>query len=596
WKTKPSLLPVYPYDGESGPGYPNAAWLEQQKAAWRPVLQRVKSRNALLVLAAGNNSNPTVRMVDAKWSGGPQALADEFPDNVIVVAAVGDPSNHGYFGDWADQWNALSPSSSVGELIDVAAPGGKILSLKPYQAAGDDRVEYMSGTSMAAPFVTGLASLVWSLRPEMTPAQVKERIVLGARRGGPQVYRRLDPAKPEPVQAFPFHVINAGATLRIIDRPAGCTDADGDGYGTREPSGGVGLSCAHAEPDCNDSDAKVYPGAPEICDGKDNDCNGHMDEENVCRGVLAAAPVSGVVPGRFSTSGGEFSVSVSPLDPHGDLIRQGLTTSSFSFRDITVELLASPGQQVATGRATVTGVYVEPGGAAGEPLAVALLFDSSGSMSDSDPQYRRVDAARVLLRQLGPDDQAALLDFGALEGQTPVTRVLSPLTADRQAWEQGLAQVTSVDGTPLYQAVAEALGYLSAQGAGRRVLVVLSDGQSTEDDPDGLRQQAASLASQRQIFVYAVGLGAELDFSGLEALASGTGGTFAFAEDAQVLAGLYEALGVATTAGRVLVHGQGTFTPPLSQPGRHLVHGVLRTSVGSGRVDTPFDFTVLMVQ
>jgi hypothetical protein len=37
-------------------------------------------------------------------------------------------------------------------------------------------------------------------------------------------------------------------------------DADGDGY---SPNGG----------DCNDSNNTIYPGAPEICDGMDNDCN-----------------------------------------------------------------------------------------------------------------------------------------------------------------------------------------------------------------------------------------------------------------------------------------------------------------------------------
>ncbi|MBS3156112.1 putative metal-binding motif-containing protein [Candidatus Woesearchaeota archaeon] len=34
--------------------------------------------------------------------------------------------------------------------------------------------------------------------------------------------------------------------------------------------------------DCNDNDNKVNPGAAELCDGKDNNCNRESDERGVC--------------------------------------------------------------------------------------------------------------------------------------------------------------------------------------------------------------------------------------------------------------------------------------------------------------------------
>lgn len=43
-------------------------------------------------------------------------------------------------------------------------------------------------------------------------------------------------------------------------------DNDGDGF--------------TADVDCDDNDASVYPGAPEICDGKDNSCNDLVDDED----------------------------------------------------------------------------------------------------------------------------------------------------------------------------------------------------------------------------------------------------------------------------------------------------------------------------
>jgi len=57
----------------------------------------------------------------------------------------------------------------------------------------------------------------------------------------------------------------------------GLVDADGDNYGAK-PLG----------TDCDDTDPNTYPGAPELCDSKDNNCNGTITDEGSpekCNGI-----------------------------------------------------------------------------------------------------------------------------------------------------------------------------------------------------------------------------------------------------------------------------------------------------------------------
>lgn len=91
----------------------------------------------------------------------------EIVDRIIIVAAAKFTGFNTY--EQAD-------FSNGGSQVSICAPGYDIYSTY-YKGDGKDynycSYAYLNGTSMAAPIVTGIASLVWSVNPSFTGAQVK---------------------------------------------------------------------------------------------------------------------------------------------------------------------------------------------------------------------------------------------------------------------------------------------------------------------------------------------------------------------------------------------------------------------------------------
>lgn len=91
----------------------------------------------------------------------------EIVDRIIIVAAAKFTGFNTY--EQAD-------FSNGGSQVSICAPGYDIYST---YYKGDEKdynycsYAYLNGTSMAAPIVTGIASLVWSVNPSFTGAQVK---------------------------------------------------------------------------------------------------------------------------------------------------------------------------------------------------------------------------------------------------------------------------------------------------------------------------------------------------------------------------------------------------------------------------------------
>lgn len=119
------------------------------------AIKKAESKGILFVAAAGNERSNTDE------PGKHYYPADYELTNIISVTAVNEKDTK------------VLPSSNYGvRTVHLAAPGDQIYSTLP-----DNKFGYMTGTSQATAFVTGVAVLIKALRSEFDYQQIKKYII-----------------------------------------------------------------------------------------------------------------------------------------------------------------------------------------------------------------------------------------------------------------------------------------------------------------------------------------------------------------------------------------------------------------------------------
>lgn len=142
------ILDSLKYAVENGANVINMSFSGSGLGVLQPVIKQAHEAGVVMVAAAGNSNSSNLTF--------PAAF-----ENVISVGSINGNNDRSFF-------------SNFGNWVDIAAPGSAILSTMP-----DNKYANKSGTSMAAPYVAGVAALVMSRNKfqNMSPDDVKNTLL-----------------------------------------------------------------------------------------------------------------------------------------------------------------------------------------------------------------------------------------------------------------------------------------------------------------------------------------------------------------------------------------------------------------------------------
>lgn len=405
----------------------------------------------------GNEKGALNAPVEAKYDFLAGIEDENVKNHILVVGALDELIEESK--EFA--WYNITCFSCIGDRVDVYAPGGEL-----YRKGNNDRTKtgsgiyilsdypnnqlnYMQGTSQAAPMAAGVAALVWGSNPKLSGEDVKNLIIRGA-----QSYTDFD-------NNFNYKMLNAFFPVLIGHDQDALENAD-----LENDAIFLGYSYHNITDANGKSDIEKY----------DFDATLYNENKTVVVNELELdedKDFSAIVPP------GTYTLVIEPDQNHSGI-------------DTYEERITLAANETAFRPIEMTG-----------SRDIVLVLDHSGSMSGNPLEQTKI-AANNFVDTVIDNSRVALVTYD------DTSTIVSNLTNDADQLRSDIDGTYTGGSTNIYAGLESADQILSGSQSRKRIIVLMSDGLPNEGPTDENGHQGPIISYAEQLknkgyYIYTLG-------------------------------------------------------------------------------------------
>lgn len=423
--------------------------------------------------------------VDAKYDVLGTISNQEVKNRIIVVGAAKSLGTHKeggflWFGrKTVHNGYSIASFSQCGKRVDILAPGVDIYSCVK------NGYSSKSGTSMAAPHVSGVASLLFSVNPNLSADDVKS-IICDTAVGsyGNENYGLLN-AKNAVQTALNYipssdQAGKTGGKFELTDIPSDSVEFNGHWYKVIQDNGISDWNAALQY--CNAQNGYLAT----ITSAEENDfLYSYITQEGYSSAYFGLSDAAS--EGKWTWNNGE-EVSYTNWhrnEPNSENSNEDYALFYYKYSDGTWNDGDFGNRTVNDGTAFICewGEYTVASGTASaqEPIRttsderdIILVLDVSGSMSGTPMTETKKASANFINTILDEDASIGIVTYDNS------SYMLSDFSVNKSSLTNAVSNISDGGGTNIEAGLAEARSMLNTSGAKKKIIVLMSDGDPTQ--------------------------------------------------------------------------------------------------------------------